>query len=167
MNQSTALSEPLRSILIKQVELEKAHEEMNVKFSELTALVRQAAREDSTISIYLGLHQYVNNIKSMIADVYGISISQLETKGRERPAPDARKIFYWLMHKKTNVTTTQIGVLMNQSDPYDHSTVIYGRDKVDSEVSLYVKHGIQTDLNTAALMLEKKVPKFNSKALDL
>ena len=77
MNQNTALSEPLRSILIKQVELEKAHEEINVKFSELTALVRQASREDSTISIYLGLHQYVNYLKSMIADVYGISISQL------------------------------------------------------------------------------------------
>ncbi len=82
------------------------------------------------------------NVKSVIADFYNISIEDLISKKRKSNLIIPRHICMYLFKTKYNLTYKKIGELMGGKD---HSTVISGCAKVEQEIKTNVDTKLAVD----------------------
>jgi chromosomal replication initiator protein len=68
-----------------------------------------------------------------VASYYNLHPDALTGKGRDRKTTQARQIAMYLIHKEVNCSLTEIGKLFGSRD---HSTVLYGCNKVASEINV-------------------------------
>ena len=83
---------------------------------------------------YLGndIYSYntIGKIQKAVADYYGITVETLKSKKRKAEINNPRQIAMYLCKIKTEETWEKIGLEFNK----DHSTVIYGCNKVENEL---------------------------------
>ena len=72
----------------------------------------------------------IGKIQKAVADYYGITVETLKSKKRKAEINNPRQIAMYLCKIKTEETWEKIGLEFNK----DHSTVIYGCNKVENEL---------------------------------
>lgn len=73
----------------------------------------------------------LDSIKSTVANYYGLTIKQIDSKNRTRIIVNARHISMFLVRKHLDLSYTQIG---NSFGGRDHSTVINAYDKISDKL---------------------------------
>lgn len=71
----------------------------------------------------------IDSIQETVADHFGISVTELESKKRTRAIAEPRQIAMYLARKHTNHSYDEIG---DKFGNRDHSTVIHAQKKIDS-----------------------------------
>lgn len=71
----------------------------------------------------------LDSIKEVVANYYGLTVKQIDSKNRTRIIVNARHISMYLVRKHLDMSYSQIG---NEFGGRDHSTVISACDKIES-----------------------------------
>lgn len=71
----------------------------------------------------------LDSIKEIVANYYGLTVKQIDSKNRTRIIVNARHISMYLVRKHLDMSYSQIG---NEFGGRDHSTVISACDKIES-----------------------------------
>lgn len=69
----------------------------------------------------------INNIEAIVASVYGVTVTDLRSRSRLRPLPEARHTaMYFLKKRYPNLTWAEVASRFGR----DHSTAIFASKKV-------------------------------------
>lgn len=101
---------------------------------KFTSFVSGKTREALDRAIAVLQPEIVPTLKNIIDEVIqetGVSLDMLKAKCRCREYSEARYIFFWLAHKFTNASYTEIGRCVNR----EHVMVYYGIHKIDEWMS--------------------------------
>ncbi len=91
---------------------------------------------DTALSAFKGDHQPPKEIepkiiKKIVADYYGLTITQLTGKARTKPIANARHIAIYLTRKHLDLSYSKIG---EEYGRRDHSTIISACDKIENGI---------------------------------
>lgn len=70
----------------------------------------------------------IKSMDELIADAFGVSLSEIQTRNRKGPGKDARFFAMWYLNKETDLSLTEIG---SRYKGRDHCTVMHACKKVD------------------------------------
>lgn len=115
---------------------------------EQVELIMMLLKDDLKVSIDMPLQ--INDIKYAVCAYLGISVSNLESKGRKTELVYGRQMFFWFAKNKTRRTLKDIGKSVSGRD---HTTVIHGlrtlKNRFDTE------ENVRTDIFNVSELLKK------------